>query len=343
MCKHPLKGFPIGITDNGKPKYMIVPYAVDHVEYVHNKWIKAESAFQSPYAVKCVTAFTEIPCGRCVDCKLKYSREWADRCMFEAEYYKPSETWFVNLTYDDDHIMDVGSDIFSGTLLKSDLSGFMKRLRRHCEYHDISKDIRFYACGEYGDRTHRPHYHVILYGVDLLAKDKLKYWMKTKTGFPSWTSPLLEKIWSKGRVVVTLISWDTCAYTARYCMKKVGNLTPDHYISNGVEPEFVLMSRRPGIGARYFEDHWKKIYETDEVFISGKDGGRKGKPPKYFDSKYEKINPDGYKAIKDTRREISEHARELKLRKSGMKFEDILEIEEAIMKNKVKMLKREIL
>lgn len=340
MCKHPLKGFAVGITENGKPAYKIVPYAVDHLELYKGNWIRCETSFKSPFAEKCVTAFTEIPCGRCIDCRLQYSRQWADRCMFESEYYKDSECWFLTLTYDDDHIMDIGSDLFAGTLVKTDLSSFLKRLRRHCEYHDISDGIRFYACGEYGTKTFRPHYHVILYGLDLNEYDKLSPWMKSKSGYWTWRSPLLEKLWKSGYVVVSPISWDTCAYTARYVMKKVGGLSADDYIKNGVEPEFVVMSRKPGIGREYFDKNYKSIYEYDEVFIKSADGGRKGKPPKYFDKLYEHIEPEKYKDIKLTRREISEKARELKIKKSGMKFEDILEIEEEILKKKVKLLVR---
>lgn len=340
MCKHPLKGFQIGLTENGKPLYKIVPYKIDHIEKYHGNWLKCESSFKSPYAEKCVTAFTEIPCGKCIDCRLNYSRQWADRCIFESEYYKDSECWFLTITYDDDHIMDIGSNVFSGTLEKKELSAFLKRLRRHCEYHGISSGVRFYACGEYGSKTFRPHYHMILYGLDLKENDSMVPWVKSKSGFWTWRSPLLESIWKKGMIVVSPISWDTCAYTARYVMKKVGGLTADEYVANGVEPEFVLMSRRPGIGREYFDDNYEKIYECDEVFIKGADGGRKGKPPKYYDSLYEKISPDNYKKIKDRRREIAERTRQLKLQKTGLSFTEILEVEEQILKNKVNMLVR---
>lgn len=340
MCKHPLKGFQIGITENGKPLYKICSYKVDHLEKFKGNWLKCESSFRSPYAEKCVTTFTEIPCGKCIDCKLQYSRQWADRCMFESEYYKPSECWFLTITYNDESIMDVGSDIFAGNLDKTELSAFLKRLRRHCEYHELSDGIRFYACGEYGTKTFRPHYHVILYGLDLKKNDNLYPWIKSKSGYWTWRSPLLEKVWKKGYVVVSPISWDTCAYTARYVMKKVGGMTNDDYIAHGVEPEFVLMSRRPGIGREYFDDNYKTIYEYDEVFIKGPDGGRKGKPPKYYDSLYEKVNPEHYKEIKETRRSIAERARELKLKNTGLSFTDILEIEEQVLMKKVNLLPR---
>lgn len=340
MCKHPLKGFRIGTTENGKAKLKIVPYKTDHVEYFNGNWMIADSPFQSPYSEKCVTTFTEIPCGRCVECRLNQSRQWADRCMYEASYYKPSECWFLTLTYDDDHIMDIGSDLFSGTLLKSDLQLFFKNLRRQIEYHELSDGVRFYACGEYGSKTLRPHYHVILYGLDLMAKDKLQFWSKSKSGFNTWRSPFLEKVWKKGFVVVGPLSWDAAAYTARYVMKKVGSVSLDDYVANGVEPEFTVMSRRPGIGRVYFDDHYKEIYKNDEVFISGPDGGRRAKPPKYFDNLYEKIEPEKLKDIKEKRKSVAERIKQMKLERTGLSYEDILEVEESILVNKVKLLKR---
>ena len=138
MCKHPLKGFKIGLTVNGKPNYKIVPYSTDHIELRSGIWMKCLNNFVSPYAEKVVRDFVEIPCGKCVDCRLQYSRQWADRCMYELQYYNKEECWFLTITYDDDNIMDIGSDLFSGTLLKSDLSSFMKNLRRQSDYYGYS-------------------------------------------------------------------------------------------------------------------------------------------------------------------------------------------------------------
>lgn len=136
----------------------------------------------------------------------------------------------------------------------------------------------------------------------------------------------------KGFVVVAPVSWDTCAYTARYVMKKVGGVSLDDYVVSGVEPEFVRMSRKPGIGARYFERHYKEIYENDEVFIKSSDGGRKTKPPKYFDKKYEELDPERLEYLKNKRKEAAEYIKELKIKRSGMTYTDILELEEEVLK-----------
>src|SRR3954449_8205389 len=88
-----------------------------------------------------------LPCGQCIGCRLERSRQWAMRCVHENKMHPRSS--FVTLTYDDKNIPPAGS------LSKRDFQLFMKRLRK-----SQSNPLRFFACGEYGETTHRPHYHV---------------------------------------------------------------------------------------------------------------------------------------------------------------------------------------
>lgn len=337
MCKHPLKGFVIGKTENGKDKMLIRSYKVDHVELRNGSWNDAYGPFASIYADRIIRKYTEIPCGRCIDCRLQHSREWADRCMLELKYHDPKECWFITLTYDDDHIHDFGHDIFPGMLYKPDFQDFMKRLRDHV-YRDYNKYLRYFACGEYGSRSARPHYHLIVYSLPL---PDIKFFGKTKLGYPLYTSEYVEKIWQKGYVKIGTVSWDTCAYTARYVLKKATGMSPDDYIAQGLEPEFVTMSRKPGIGALYFDDHYKEIYETDEIFFSSDTGGRKGKPSKYFDRRLEQIDPDWLKEVKEKRKEKAIKTKEMKLARTDLEYEELLEVEENVLKRRVKGLPRD--
>lgn len=145
MCKHPLKGFPIGMwPDSGKPKYKIVSYNTDFVRFDGDHWHALQGVPFGDY----VSDFIEIPCGQCIECRLQYARDWANRCMLEAQYH--DENWFLTLTYDDDHLPDrhelvncdtgeiVPSPIVS--LNKDELSAFMKRLRKN-----TGQKIRFLA------------------------------------------------------------------------------------------------------------------------------------------------------------------------------------------------------
>lgn len=93
----------------------------------------------------------ELPCGRCVGCRLRRANEWALRVMHEAKLHPAN--CFVTLTYRDEDLPE------NGSLRHRDFQLFMKRLRKRA-------DVRFYMCGEYGEQKLRPHYHACLFGVD---------------------------------------------------------------------------------------------------------------------------------------------------------------------------------
>mgnify|MGYP001506359224 CR=1 FL=1 len=157
------------------------------------------------------------------------SRDWAVRCVHESKLY--DENCFLTLTY---HNRFLPPD---GSLCRSHLTKFFKRLRSR-----IDRPVRYFACGEYGEAFLRPHYHVILFNYNF--DDKCLY----KSGkFPLYTSDMLTSLWPYGHSVVSGFSFESAAYTARYCVKKInGNDAADHYGSR--VPEFNAMSRRPGIG-----------------------------------------------------------------------------------------------
>lgn len=124
----------IGKTVNNKDKYYITPYKCDHIEYKFKKWNKCYDSFISPTADKVVTQSIDIPCQKCVECRLNRSRDWANRLMMEGMYYESK--YFLTLTYRD---VDCprNSEGFM-TLRSKELQDFMKRLRWHSD-----KEIRF--------------------------------------------------------------------------------------------------------------------------------------------------------------------------------------------------------
>ena len=343
MCKHPLKAFQIGWNEEtGKPKYKIVSYKTDHLEQVRNSIDVCEGAFVSPYAKKVYREWIEIPCGKCIDCRLQYSRMWADRCVYESLYHDEETNWFITLTYDEEHIVDVNSEIFAGTLVKEHFQKFMKRLREDQDRYENNNRIRFFGCGEYGSKTFRPHYHVIIFGL-VLRPATLGLWIPSRSGKQQWRCSYLEKLWKNGLVTVSPMSWDTAAYTARYTLKKAyKEYSKELYIKNGLEPEFILMSRRPGIGAAYYEDHKNDIYKFDEIIQRSPDGGRKAKPPKYFDNRLQVENPVLYNEIKQRRKECAEHAKIAKLKRTDKTYEELLAVEEQAMMSRLKALKRDL-
>ena len=144
----------------------------------------------------------QIPCGHCIGCRLEYSRQWANRCLLELKDH--DSAYFVTLTYNDWHVpMSHYTDPMTGefcdaqTLRKRDYQLFMKRLRKAFP----GQQIRFYAAGEYGPKTYRPHYHAILFGLKL---DDLEFYENSEQGFPYYWSKSLQKIWDEGENVQNL-------------------------------------------------------------------------------------------------------------------------------------------
>jgi len=162
----------------------------------------------------------------------------------------------------------------------------MKRLRK---YHKV----RFFHCGEYGSLNMRPHYHAIIFGFSFPDRKKFK---DLPSGFPVYTSEFLESLWPYGFSSVADCSFESAAYVARYVMKKVsGDAADEHYA--GRRPEYVTMSRRPGIGAGWFDLYKDDVFPSDEVILKG----RRFKPPKFYDRLFEITDPDEFARIKAAR------------------------------------------
>lgn len=230
------------------------------------------------------TATLQIPCGRCAECRLKRSREWAVRCVHEASLHR--DNCFLTLTYrDDDRAI---------SLDYTDFQLFMKRLRARFP----KDDIRFFCCGEYGEtnpRTgvkdggkYRAHFHAILFGFNF--PDRVPCRMLDKADLEK--SALLDELWRHGDCKIGEVTFESAAYVARYAMKKVtGDLADGVYTvvtADGemVErtPEMLVMSKRPAIGKRWFERFGKHVYYKDKVVVRGKEM----QPPRYYD----KLLPD---------------------------------------------------
>lgn len=231
-----------------------------------------------------------VPCGRCIGCRLERSRQWAIRCMHESEFHE--KNCFVTFTYNDKNLKH-GEN--KATLWPRDLELFWKKLRK--ELNGIR--IRYFACGEYGERSNRPHYHACIFGFDF--PDKAFY--STKNSNNLYSSPMLDRIWSHGSCLIGSLTFESAAYVARYiCDKKLGE-TAHEYKDMGIEPEFVRMSRRPGIGSKWFDKYLTDIYPDDFCLIRN---GIKTKPPKYYDKKLQLHNPLLHTQIKKNRHILSD-------------------------------------
>lgn len=247
----------------------------------------------------------KVPCGRCTGCRLERSRQWAIRCVHEAQINVENGkgNCFITLTYDDINLPK------NRSLDLKHYQLFMKRLR-----HKVGK-VRFYHCGEYGETTRRPHYHSILFGF---VPDDLVFYKNTKSGERLYNSELLQSCWvneegdTRGFIVVGDVTFESCAYVSRYIMKKVlGEDAEEHYKNfvdpltgeiNSVSPEYTTMSRRPGIGAGWLEKYRNDVYPADEIVLPTKKGYKRMRPPKYYDRDYDLRSPAEFRKLKSARK-----------------------------------------
>lgn len=163
----------------------------------------------------------------------------------------------------------------------------MKRLR-------ISKgSCRFFQCGEYGENLQRPHHHALLFGVSFPDRVRLS----GSGGDTLYQSAELDELWGHGMCTIGSVTSESAGYVARYALKKIsGPGVPLHY--QGRVPEFLTMSRRPGIGARWLEEYQGDVYPSDEVIVNG----QRTKPPRYYDNAFEKLNPDSMSRLRRRRK-----------------------------------------
>lgn len=236
----------------------------------------------------------KVACGRCVGCRLEYSRQWAVRCTHEAQMHAYNS--FITLTYDEQHLPNDNS------ISKRELQTFFKRLRKLS-----NEKLRYFACGEYGERNNRPHYHAIIFGYGFPDRT---LW-SLRDGVALYRSSMLERAWKKGFSTVGEATFESAAYVARYVLKKRkgdpeskdknGRTNREHYQIvdretgelHELEPEFCLMSRRPGIG-----NEWLHTYkgDTDKDYITVR--GKKMSLPRYYDTLLEMMDEDEMKERK---------------------------------------------
>lgn len=292
----------------------------------------------------------QIPCGQCMECRLAYRRQWATRIMLEKKEHEHS--YFITLTYDPEHehtipILDqeTGELTEHSNLSKTDLQLFMKEYRRKVKTrrgeavpHDYGK-CRFFACGEYGENTSRRHLHIIMFQEKPL--DDLQYLKLTRDHNVLYISRKLDAIWGHGQCFVGEVTLESRGYVRRYVTKKLKGDAAEAYNQLGIEPEFVQMSRKPGIGMKYFESNKDKIYHFDSVIIPNMKGEPQTlKPARLFDEKFWEEEPVLMQSIKDKRREIAIAQREAKLARTDLNTYQYGKVEQRARESRQKTLKR---
>lgn len=236
-CDHPLTALRLGIDEStGKQRIKIKRLHIG----------ESLADFRKRYGAERVVL---LPCGQCPSCQLTKRRDWSIRCVCEAEYHK--ENCFVTLTYDDDHC--------DGELHKEHFQQFIKNLR------NLGYKVRYFACGEFGSKTNRPHMHAILFGF---CPGDIEYSHDSDSGEMIFSSEIITSCWPYGLSVVQMFSPSAAGYVAGYTNKKVLD-----------QRGFLMTSRRPGLGFHWFMDHKAEVMEYDKVHSL--DGVYR--PSRYFD------------------------------------------------------------
>ncbi|AXL14498.1 replication initiator protein [Microviridae sp.] len=234
----------------------------------------------------------KLPCGQCIGCRIDRSRMWAIRCMHEASLH--DENCFVTLTFNDENLP------LNGSLHYPTFQKFMKRLRKRFS----GRNIRFYMCGEYGELDQRPHFHALLFNFNF---PDLVVWKRTGSDSMIYRSTILEELWPFGFSSVGNVTLQSAGYVARYVMKKLNGdaVKGSHleYVNADGEiclktPEFNRMSLKPGIAQGWFDNYWSDVYPHDSIIL---EGGREMRPPKFYDLKFEQMDPDTFDVIKQAR------------------------------------------
>lgn len=276
----------------------------------------------------------KIPCGKCTSCRLDKAKEWATRIELESKEY--DSNWFLTLTYNDENLPK------DGNLKKEHLQKFIKDIRSYYKYHYNKDNIRFFGCGEYGsdENTKRPHYHVIMLNLDIDIKE-LEFYKLNKLKEPLYKCKKLEKIWGKGYVIAGAVTWQSASYVARYTTKKIGK-DKKYYEENKITPEFVTMSRRPGIGINYYKENKEKIYKYDEIVCKSHAGNiASRKVPRYFNKKYEEEHPNEYEEIRKKRIEKSKLMDQNQKKNTDYSTKEILDINDRTIERRTSSLKRD--
>ena len=271
------------------PNYMI--YEGQHVDKNMNyvPTYKFLGHYQFKKIVDQNIPFIQVPCGKCLECRLQQTRQWSDRCVLESK--NSPYNYFVTLTYDDEHLPP------NASLDPKHLTQFVNLLRKHFKRKlGFDGKIRFLACGEYGSASLRPHIHILLFNCPIpdlsydfyLEEDGklVKHIRPPSKNNDLYYSQTIYDLWQrKGLISVGNFNYDTAAYVAQYVTKKCVGMDKKHWHELNLYPEFLRMSN--GIGKQYFEDH-PDVHDTGKLVIDSSGEAHLSSVPRYFDKLFEK-------------------------------------------------------
>ena len=210
----------------------------------------------------------QLPCSKCISCRLEYARQWAQRCVHEASMHENNS--FITLTYSDENLK-------SPKLIYKDFQDFMKRLRSKNPHLEIG----VFVTGEYGEEKKRPHWHAILFNF---RPEDLEPKYKNQRGDQVYDSKSLTQLWGQGVTECGSVTFESAGYTARYAAKKLVH-------GNDSDHDYQPISRKSSkhaIGKRWLEKHWEDVF--NHGYIINADGVKSG-VPRYYEKWLKRERP----------------------------------------------------
>jgi len=230
-----------------------------------------------------------VPCGSCMACRIKHTRDWSTRMVHEAYTHKTPSS-FITLTYNDENLPD------HNNLVPKHLSDFIRELRRKIR----PNKLRYFGVGEFGELSGRAHYHAILFGY---MPEDLKHYKKNGSGDALYTSPFLDSIWKKGFLTIGEFNTTTAEYCSKYITKALTGEKALRYLDPETgelvlkQKPFQRASNRPGIGTEFYNLYKDQMYAFDETIIDGKPRSL----PKAYDRKFRAENKLSFEELKRSR------------------------------------------
>jgi hypothetical protein len=139
---------------------------------------------------------------------------------------------FLTLTYNDENIPA------NGSLSRPHLQKFIKDVKNDLRKFGLPQ-LRYFAVGEYGEKTERPHYHLNVFG------------------YGRELAPFIEDRWRFGYHQIGDFNYKTAQYVAKYVVK--GLTWKGHRRLAGRAAEFQTCSKHPAIGVPALEQIVKQI------------------------------------------------------------------------------------
>lgn len=215
----------------------------------------------------------QLPCGKCIECRLEYARQWAVRCVHEAKMYEKNS--FITLTYSDEHLKSPQLDY-------SDFQKFMKKLRK------LQNDpIGVFVTGEYGEKNKRPHWHAIIF--NWRPTDGVRSHVNGN-GDPLYESDTLNKLWGKGKTDFGEVTFQSAGYVARYAAKKLVHGSDQDHDYQPISKK----SSKHAIGKKFLEKFWPDIFNDGYIILP--DSYDKCAIPRYYEKWLKEHQPTEWNA-----------------------------------------------